>query len=174
MLFGSELIPRRFGVESHPVGKDGKRTPEHALFANVLPAENGSVEDRRVRADDNGRSGGAQLRTEPVTRRTPPESTVERKVMRREFFKARSAAVARIVLREAAALGPGRATARTGVGTCIVVDRLHEDDAVADGQGLFDRIGDARALVRANDDAVNHEFDHVTAAVVDGNLGVVE
>ncbi len=154
-----QIVVRHVDRHARVCGERG----EHGLRngeADVGPNEQRAFRQREVCiAQQRGRVR-AGLRAEAFARRAPAERTVEREIVRLERLETAAALVAGEMLAVDSNL-----PARLGHIVVWIRDVHH---AFAKRERVFDAAGDAGAGVGPNDDAVDHDFDNVLAAAVDG------
>ena len=129
--------------------------PADALILDTVPAARGdaAVEDglRQIRNDE--RRVDAQLRAEAAAGRAGTIGAVEREHPRRELFDRDAAVVAGIVLREEY--------------LALFLRNVRQHEAAGERGRDLHGVRQAAVLVRADDDAVDHDLDIVLAVFVE-------
>ena len=129
--------------------------PADAVTLDAVPAagRNAALEERLRRIRDNERRVDAQPRTEAAAGRAGTIGAVEREHPRRELFDRDTAVVAGIVLRKEY--------------LALFLRNVRQHEAAGERGRDLHGVRQAAILVRADDDAVDHDLDIVLAVFVE-------
>ena len=152
------LIERHVGRQAGVSGEGFEHGGKQGLF-DAGPGEDGTFGDRHLGTSHQGCRVGADFRTEAFARMAPADRAVERKMMGRQGLEASAAIAADQML----AVDFGFPPFFWHVGQ-------HGDNmqhATAEGECVFDAVGEPAAGVLAERNAVDNDFKILLTAAVD-------
>ncbi len=132
-----KIVKRSVQVDALSLGKRLDHAAEERGAVQARPDRDRPLAEAAPGIGYQDRGVGSVLRSQPLANRAPAQRAVEREVVGRKLFEAAPAAVARAVLAVAIDVP---------VGLLGVVSHIrHMDHALAQVEGRFHRVGQARA-----------------------------